>query len=140
MAAVKPNVGRIFELDTLIGTIGPNLELRLFKSNTTPTTSSVYADFTEADFSGYAQQPPVFGTPATIDGNGNAKSDAPALTYTHNGGATANNVYGYYVVDTTGPELLWAERFASAPLSFAALGDNVVITPHWYDGIITPPL
>ena len=51
---VIPTEGKEVLQDTLFQNYEPTLILRLFKSNTTPSNASVYADFTWADFTGYA--------------------------------------------------------------------------------------
>ena len=137
MSAVYLNTGRISDLDTLIA--NATYEVRLYQNNFTPLVGSVLGDFTVATFSGYAAQAPTFGA-AAIDGNGNAKADASALSFTHNGGGTANSIYGWYMVDTGTGVVCQAERFAAAPLSFAVSGDDVTVTPHLYGGPVTPPL
>jgi len=100
--------------------------LRLYKNNVTPDEDSVFADFDEANFSGYAEEVPAFGA-ASIVGHKGKIVDGAAREFIHNGGATANTIYGYYVVDDATSKVLWAERF-SAPQAVANNGDKITIT------------
>lgn len=109
------------------GMAGVTVKLKLFKSNTTPTQATVLADFTEADFSGYNYATPSFGAATTDGSNKGVIQDSAARVFTHNGGGTANTVYGYYIEDTTNGKLLWAERF-DASQSVSANGDNISVT------------
>lgn len=137
MSATYVNEGRISQVDALVA--ARTYSVRLYQNNYTPVVGSVLANFTIATYSGYASQNAAFGA-SSIDANGNAKADAAALTFAHSGGATSNSIYGYYVVDTGANKVVFAERFAGAPLSFAIAGDQVVLTPHMYGGPTTPPL
>jgi len=99
-------------------------KMALFKNDIVPTPSNVLADFTEADFTGYAQQSPVFGA-VVIDENGIPVAPASS-TFTASGSAITNTVYGMYLLDSTGA-LVGAARFDS-PRGFANLGDFEIVT------------
>jgi hypothetical protein len=107
-------------LATMVGAI-PLLapKMGLYKNNIIPTELNVLADFTEADFTGYAQQTPVFG-PVVIDENGVPVAPLSA-TFTQTGVVITNVVFGMFVIDSTGA-LLGAALF-DIPRSFNAIGD-----------------
>ena len=105
--------------------------IRLFKNNYTPVNSSTYADFTEADFSGYAGYASLSWGAAFINGSTQGEIDATQVTWTHNGGGTANTVYGIYITDGSN-NLMYAERF-SAPISMSTSGNAIPYTAKTTD-------
>ena len=128
MALLVPDVGENLILEMMVNKTAPqNLTLKLYQSNTTPAETDTAASYTEATFSGYSA--------ATLTGASWGAAASGTITYgsqqtfTHNGGATSNSIYGYYVVQATSGTLLYAERDASAPFTLANNGDNVKITP-----------
>lgn len=127
MALLVPDVGENLALEMIVNkTAAQNLVLKLFQSNTTPAEGDTAVTYTEATFSGYAA--------ATLTGAswGAASGGVIAYaqqTFTHNGGVTANSIYGYYMVQTTSGTLLLAERDGAAPFTLTNNGDNVKITP-----------
>lgn len=127
MALVFPDVGENLVLEAIVNKTAPqDLVLKLFQNNVTPSEPSVAASFTEATFSGYA---PI---PLTGASWGAASAGTIAniqRTFTHDGGATANSIYGYYIVQATSGTLLFAERDASAPFLLQNSGDNIKVTP-----------
>lgn len=124
---IVPEEGQKKLLDMLVGATGfTGVRLRLYKNNYTPVAGSVYSSFTEADFSGYAGVTPSFSAATIVNGKGNIQ-DSAARDFTHNGGGTANTVYGYYVVESGSTKILWAERFPS-PLLMSVGGDKITIT------------
>lgn len=132
LSAVKyPDVGVVAMCDHLTTAIDP-AEIKLFKNNYTPVAGTTLANLTEADFSGYASVVLAGWTAAAIGAGGRAYSQADLVTFAHNGGVTANSIYGYWVVDSGGT-LLWAERFATAPITMSGLGDSIVVIPQTAD-------
>ncbi len=127
MGLVVPDEGEVHLLDMLVGgTDMTGLHLRLYKNNLTPDQDTVLSDFTEADFSGYAQVSPSFGSASTVSHKGKIV-DTSARNFTHNGGGTSNTVYGYYLVNSFDNVCLWAERFSSSQV-VAVSGDTITIT------------
>lgn len=104
------------------------LKLHLFSSNTTPTTSSVLADFTECTFAGYAAIS-MTGWAAPSVAAHVAKMLAAVKTFTRSTTGAAQNVYGYYVTDNGSTILLWAERDPLAPIVVTNEGDSYTVTP-----------
>lgn len=127
MALLVPDTGENLALEMVVNkTAAQNLVLKLFQSNTTPAEGDTAVTYTEATFSGYSA--------ATLTGAswGAASGGTIAYaqqTFTHNGGATSNSIYGYFMVQTTSGTLFLAERDAAAPFTLQNNGDNVKITP-----------
>jgi len=97
-------------------------DMRLFKNNHTPASTDTVSDYTEADFSGYpGSVGPTWGAPF-INGDDKGEIDAAPVTYTHNGGATANTIYGVYFLDADG-DLVYADRFG-APIVLTNNGET----------------
>jgi len=122
------DVGNKKNLDRLTTAWGNNAILKLFKNNITPAAGDTLATYTECDFSGYAASN-CTGWSAAATVSGRASSTAAQKTFTHNTGLTANDIYGYYVVDPDTTTLLWAERDANAPIHVANNGDAYLVTP-----------
>lgn len=110
----------------------PFYKIGLFKNNWTPGPEDDITDVTPADFSGYAAvglanliswTTPVWVTPRAESTHGN-------VVWTHNGGATSNDIYGYYVVDEAG-NLAWAERNATGPVTISVNGQTYTVTPKY---------
>jgi hypothetical protein len=112
---------------------------RLFANNFTPTPSSVWSDFVEASFPGYA----ALAMPSAVDDGLNA---APMDVWTF---ATltfgpyavpAGPVYGYWI-DFINPltlarQSLWSQRF-DVPFAWINSGDTLplILTPGFAQGI-----
>lgn len=128
MAVVYPYESRNQDLLELIGAYS-GFQLCLFQNNITPDVDSVFADFTECDFSGYLYAGLTLG-PILRDANDNAKTTALGIAFTHNGGGTANDVYGWFLVTDygTSPKVRHCDRFADAPRIMSSSGDQIVIT------------
>lgn len=114
--------------ETLVGAnadVIDGMVVRLFKNDVTPTAGSVGADFTEADFTGYAAADPLEKGAPFIGSDGQWKTQFQRLQWDHDGGPNANTVYGWYVMSTGGtPQLLAAERFAE-PKPMSAQPDAI---------------
>lgn len=127
MPLVVPDVGELYILNAWISGVAPsNLSVHLYQNNYTPVDASVLGSFTEATFSGYADQAVTLGTAVEV-GNKAKTTDISAHLFTHNGGATANTIYGYYVKDDTSGVLVWAERFGSSQIMINN-GDRITLT------------
>lgn len=89
-----------------------NPTLKLFKNNATISASTVLADLTEADYSGYLSQTIGAWTTPAADGSSRKYTEATAvLTFAHDGGGTANTIYGWYLIDTLSGDLLAVHKF-----------------------------
>jgi hypothetical protein len=102
--------------------------LRLFQNNVNASRNSVLADFTEADFDGYAEQLPSWN-PAIQNGVEDVAL-ADVLTFTAGAGlAGPQTIYGYFVLDDNG-DLAWAETFADGPTTISMVGQELLIFPQ----------
>lgn len=122
--------GLKFSLDTLAAALNAGTaKLRLFKNNHTPDEADDISDYTEADFSGYAAATIGAWNAATYAGGLANVEATTAQTFTNSTGAVGNDVYGYYVTDSAGTVLYYAQRANSPPLSLQLAGEAVTITP-----------
>lgn len=129
MAGVLVNQGETIMLEAFINKTAPqSLVLKLFKNDVTPVETTVEGDLTEADFTGYAS---IALTPATWTTTAGAPSDVtyPQQTFASSANQAAQNVYGYYIVQTSSGKLVAAERFSSAPYVIVNNGDAIKVTP-----------
>lgn len=130
MALVIANVGEIELLDKMLKdalSVDEVYLFRLFRNNYTPLAASVVGDFTEANFTDYAQTTLVrasWGAATTVS---NKASSTYATIQSWTCGASGNTVYGYYVVGATSGILLWAERFATSRVMVN--GDELNLVP-----------
>jgi len=129
MSLKIPDVSQLTLLDLLRSSLnGASLKVRLFKNNYTPVAGSVIASFTEANFSGYAAG--NLGTlAAATTVSGKASTTAGTSNTWTKSGATGNDVYGYYITDSGGTVLYWAERGGAAPYSLNTNGEGLSVTP-----------
>lgn len=104
------------EYTTLFGSLG--LKIRLFQNDFTPDDASVFADFDEADFSGYdgAHDCDTWSAGGITWIAPRMTMPGPIITWTSSSGGVANTIYGYYVTDSS-DNLIWAERRAAGPLT-----------------------
>lgn len=128
MALLVPNNGEGDALSYFVNKSAPqNLVLKLYTNDKTPAEGDVAADYTEANFTGYA---PVNMTGATWTITEGAPSEAayPEQTFTSTAGSQNQNVYGYFLVRATSGRIAYAERFTTAPFNIANNGDQIKIT------------
>lgn len=110
--AVVTNVGELTLLDWAIRGTGEATVLRLFKSNTAITATSVRTDFTESDFTNYTTRSIARANwnAAATQGDGSAQVAYNAdQTYTP---GSNQALWGYLFCKTDGT-LLWGERYAT---------------------------
>jgi hypothetical protein len=105
-----------------------NVKLKLFKSNTTPAETTVVADLTEADFTGYSAVTLTGSSWSATNADPSVASYAEQ-SFTSSAGSQSQSVYGYYVVNNGGTILLWAERFSDGPYVIVNNGDVIKVTP-----------
>lgn len=123
MAVVVPNVGEVACLTAWLAT---GKTVRLFTNNITPGEADTAATYTEAAGNGYAASA-IAGGGFTITGGAPTTATAAQITWTFTG--ALGNVYGYYVTETTGGALQWAERFTDGPYNIQNNGDQIKVTP-----------
>lgn len=129
MALLVPDVGEEFALQYLINKAVPqDLKLKLFQSNTTPAEADVAGTYTEATFTGYAAIVLTGASWTTVQGAPTQASYAQQ-SFTSSALQALQNIYGYYLIRTTGGELIYAERFSDGPYAISNLGDIIKVTP-----------
>lgn len=120
-----------------------NPVIRLFKNNWTVARDPVLSDFTEANFTGYAELACASWPTSPTYTGGVATITHAARTWTATGSTTANDIYGYYLVSTLGtPFLMWAEKNPFGPVHIGTTGDPYVVVPvfNYADwDLLTPP-
>lgn len=130
MSLVLVNQGEDLALKALVNHTAPqNLVLRLYKSNTTPAETDTEASYTEADFTGYSAAN-LTGSSWSTSGTAPTQAAYAQQSFTSSAGSQNQDVYGYYVTQTTSGKLLWAERFSNAPFNIANNGDVIKVTPQ----------
>jgi hypothetical protein len=127
MALKVPDVGDLFFLADLISNSLQGAWCKLYRVDIVPTFATVLGDITEANFSGYVKKVLNSWSPQVILGI-RAYTENDPVNFTHNGGATANSIFGYYVVDSTESELLFLEKDSLGPIVMAANLDNYRVT------------
>lgn len=120
MAIFTPNEGLIRKLTQIKAY--SNWIVELYKNDYTPVAGSIASNFTRCDFPGYAGLAASFGAVA-INAGGQAEMTSALLTFTQTA-AQVSTVYGYAVVNNTGTEVLFAERFGT-PINLALAGDTI---------------
>jgi hypothetical protein len=102
--------------------------LRLFKNNLTPDNTSVLADFTEADFTGYSAITLTGGSWTTTQGNPSTGAYAQQ-TFSSSAAQAVQTIYGYYITRTSTGRVWYYERFATARTIQGAT-DTIKVTPN----------
>ena len=122
MSAVVMDSGKKRFLDFLTSSGGTGLlgvKAHLFTNNVTPNRADLLSTYTEAAWTGYASQTLSGWAVASLDGTFHALSTASPVIF-NNGSAGTVSAYGYFVTDSGGTNLLYAERFAAPPVSILA--------------------
>lgn len=104
----------------------PTLQLRVFKSNTTPTNASIYGDFTWATFTGSTAITLARDVTWTITSASPSVASYPVQTFT-SADSAAETEYGWAITDGTNA-LIMVMRFDSA-LSISSATPSIKITP-----------
>lgn len=126
MALLVPDVGENAILQMITNkTAAQNLVLHLYINNITPAETDTTATYTEAGFTGYSAATLTGATWNTASGGSISYGAQSAFTAS---GVSTDDVYGYYVTQTTSTILIWAERAASAPFAVRVSGDAVKMT------------
>lgn len=114
MALVVPSSGENALLGwALTDATTEDFTLKLYQNDYIPISTSVVGDFTEADFTSYAEKTLARSGWASIEQDANEKAAAQYdSVQSWTCGASGNTVYGYFVVGASSGTLLWCERFA----------------------------
>lgn len=118
-------------LDAFLVGVGGAYTYHLYQNNVSIVSgTTVLTDFVEATFSGYGTGLVVGSWNASTWVDPRAIADAAPLYWTHNGGATSNLIYGYFVTDGGGL-LAWAEVNPSGPITINAAGQTYAVIPRY---------
>jgi len=128
MALVAPQEGELLLLAYMLNKTAPgDPVLRLFTNNIgTIVDGSTIANFTEATQAGYASAT-LAGTDWTVGASvGVTSANFAAQTFTFTTSAT---VYGYFITEQSGGDVLWAEVFSAGAFNIPDGGGTIAITP-----------
>jgi hypothetical protein len=130
MALLVPDAAEVVWLKAVINHTAPqNLVLKLFKNNHTPAEGDTEADYTEADFSGYAALT-LTGSSWSVSSSGGVTTASYAQqTFTSDADQSTQSVYGYYLVQASSGKIMWAEKFTDGPYPISFNGDDIKVTP-----------
>ncbi|GAA1749379.1 hypothetical protein [Nonomuraea bangladeshensis] len=131
MTLVVVNQGEEAFLDAILAV---GYTLRLFKNDVTDGLTAgqvealTEADFTEADFTGYASAALTGGGWTTSAGDP-ATGTYAAQNFISSADQTPQTLYGYYVTRTSDGALQWFEEFTT-PLVIEFDGEFIRVTPR----------
>lgn len=130
MAVVVPNAAEDVMLQNIVNKTAPqNWRLKLYTNDYTPVAGSTEANFTEANFTGYAAIT-LTGASWSIVAGSPTQATYAEQTFTSTADQSAQTVYGVYAVQQTSGKIMFAERFASARV-VQNNGDNIKYTPRF---------
>lgn len=121
-----PDDGDKIALTRLMGALGADVVVRLYRNDYTPDRYSVFADFTEANFTDYAALNPGGWSAPAVDGTGIAYTVSPALVWSVVTPTVGNTIYGVYLTVFVGGvhRVIGAEKFA-IPLPMSLAGQQI---------------
>jgi hypothetical protein len=115
---------------TDVAAVGKPFRMHLYKNNHTPAHDDDISDYVECTFSGYTGGKDIAFAAAVFVGP-QSQVVGTQLNWQHNGGGTANDVYGYFVTDQADAVLIWAERDPAAPTHISSAGDTFSVIPAY---------
>ena len=111
----------------LNATSADNVKLHLYRNDYTPDVNTTIGNVTEANNTGYAAAT-LIGTQWTVASvSGSTCASYANQTFTW---STAEVVYGYYYTNNASSTLIWAERFANAPMNISSGGGAITVSPQ----------
>jgi hypothetical protein len=124
MSVVITNLGRQKTLEYILGknTTTESLILKLYSNDVIPSDDDLVGTYTEVTGGGYASK--LLDSNSWIITNGSAFYPEEVWTFDD----AAGTVYGYYLVNETSNELIFAERFPGAPYTVTTDGDIIRVT------------
>jgi len=112
---VVTQAGAKILLEEALDGLAAAVEVNLYQNDYAPDPTTVLADLDVATYDGYAAETVTPATwPVFFQGNSQAVAVGPGIVFTPTGSTTPNVIYGYYLTDTGGTRLIWAERFPEA--------------------------
>jgi hypothetical protein len=127
MSLLVPAIGQDRLLLYMVNRLAPDdVKYHLYSNNHTPAAADSLSNYTELAGGGYSAQTATGSGWSTAPVGGIETATAPDLTFSLTSSFT---VYGYFVTDSGGTHLLWAELFTGGPITFASLGGTLTLTP-----------
>ena len=127
LTLLVPNVGEVEMLSRLLNKNTPDdCILKLYSNDKTPAEADILTDYTEVVGFGYL--------PVTLTGANWTVATASGVTtgeYSEQSIVFSSgpvDVYGYFITNNAGDELLWAERFDTAPYNVPGGGGTIKVT------------
>lgn len=114
------------------------LKLRLYTNNVTPTDNDTVGTYTEMGaveaYAAKSLAPGSWAAPVAGTGSGTSLSNKASISYpqqvwTADGTGGSVTVYGYFITDSGGTNLVGAEKFP-APVTVSINGDVIKVTPN----------
>lgn len=127
---VVPQVGARRLLEKGLSGVTAPVRFHLYTNDYSPTVFTVLGDFVEANYTGYAVKVVDTTTDLTyfLQPDGSVVAGAASQLWTPTGPAVSNEVFGYYVTESTSAALLWAERFAESKI-MNGVGTGFTLVP-----------
>src|SRR3972149_6191091 len=101
MTLVAVNQGEGIALKAILNHTAPqNLSLRLYKNDKTPVEADTEADYTQADYAGYAAVT-LTGSSWTVTEGAPTIATFAQQSFTRSSTGAAQTVYGYYLTQVT---------------------------------------
>jgi hypothetical protein len=107
-----------------------DLQIQLYKSNTTLSETTELADLTLADSTGYSAAP-LIGVLWTITDADPSSASYDEQSFTSSAGSQNQDVYGYVVTDALSTVAIWGETFTDGPYNIVNDGDVIRVTPFF---------
>jgi len=107
--------------------LNQSLTLKLYSNNVIPSAADTTATYTEVSGGGYVSKTLTFANWVITPG-GPAVALYNAFQDWFFTGATdaPGTIFGYFVIQTTGGLLLWAERFPAATIPFVSQNGSLI--------------
>lgn len=127
MTLLVPNVGEIEMLKRALNfSATGDVKLRLYKTDVTPVEVDTVSTYTEAAATGYAAITLTGASWSVANVGGVTTAQYALQTFAV---TTQETYYGYYLTDSAGTTLIWAEKFSDGPYAMGTAGGSVKVTP-----------
>ena len=115
------------ERQLLIRALGGGCSIKLFTNDREPQKKDTIESYTEASGHGYSSKLLFEKDWTVLSGTDYVVASYEEQEWVFTG--SLGEVYGYYVTNSEGTELLWAERFGNGPYDIRNEGDRLRIVP-----------
>lgn len=124
MSVLVPRAAQVLFLQRILTA---DCKLKLFSNNHTPAQTDTVSSLTEVSGGGYAIITLTFAEWTITEGDPCVAlyNDYQDFNFT---GVTSGpgTIYGYYITDEDGTNLLWEERFDSADVPFSPVNGSLI--------------